>query len=315
MGSSHSQPKLKVRQVKPFQNGRKSCRRVERRVLDNKDIQYVHESFAGSHGKDVSILSWWNHLFARLTQPGSIQLYDGTSTPETQNLDSSPENCTYDEDSNSTPSFMINNQQRNAVCGYLAAQCKPDQHGLTNFDSHVSGDSDLRNDSSYADQINGAHYQQYTEIDNDESSSKSPYSSVLPHVKPEQKCISTCTCIRNPEPEEISKAQAEVMYSEATWRMYKRITSSRTATAIANQRFSIPNAVPRSDGDSECSPEYDRGSLFQKLPQSDLRHYDAKITDAGTSLTCSKEERQNDQICCSSLSVDRHHICFEMDQD
>ena len=109
MGSSHSQPKLKAnRQVKPFQNGRKSCRRVQRRVLD-KAIQYVHESFSGSHGKDVSILSWWKHLFAWLTQPGSIQLYDGTSKPETQNLKSSPENCTYGEDFNSTPSFVVNN--------------------------------------------------------------------------------------------------------------------------------------------------------------------------------------------------------------
>lgn len=315
MGSSHSQPKLKAnRQVKPFQNGRKSCRRVQRRVLDNKGIQYVHESFAGSHGRDVSILSWWKHLFARLTQPGSIQLYDGTSTPETQNLDSSPENCTYGEDFNSTPSFMINNQQRNAVCGYFSARCKPDQHGLTNFDSHVSRDSDLRNDSSYGDQINGAHYQQYTEIDNNTSSSESLYSSARPHIKPEQKCISTSTCIRDPEPEEISIAQAEVMYSEATWRMYKRITRSRTATAIANQRFCIPNAVPRSDGDGECSPKNNRGSLFQKLPQYHHADYDAKITDGG-SCTCSKEELQNDLICCSDLSVDRHHICFEMDQD
>jgi len=116
MNSSHSQPKLKVNgQVKPFQNRNKSSRRVQRRVLD-KGIQYVHESFSGSHGKDVSILSWWKHLFARLTQPGSIQLYDGTSKPENHNLESSPENCTYDEDFNSTPSFMINNQWRNAVC-------------------------------------------------------------------------------------------------------------------------------------------------------------------------------------------------------
>jgi len=107
MGSLHSQPKLKVNgQVKPFQNGSKSSRRVQRRVLD-KAIQYVH---SGSHGKDVSILSWWKHLFARLIQPGSIQLYDGTSKPETQNLESSPENCTYDEDFNLPPSFIISNQ-------------------------------------------------------------------------------------------------------------------------------------------------------------------------------------------------------------
>ena len=80
------------------------------------------------------------------------------------------------------------------------------------------------------------------------------------------------------------------MYSMATWSMHKRITSSKTwrmrkrikssmnMTAIENQQFCLPTALPRSD------------ETFS-------------------------EEVQHDQICSCGFSADRDHMCFEMDLD
>lgn len=296
MGLLQSHPKRVNRQVKPCPNGCNRCAHI--RVLDNKSAQHSQNSLGESKRKVDGILSWWNNLFSLLTKSIDIQSHDGTSTPETQhsNPSLSPKNCTCGRYCGNTSTSTATNRQYNIVNEYLNARCNPNQQRVAKTDSHILETSYLRNNSSYDGRVDATYYQQPTEIDNTVTSRCSPYST---HAISEQK--STYACIRNPEPEEISIAQAEVMYRQATWRMYERITLSRAAAAVTKQRFCLPNVLHESVND-----------VYPEDQQATVRHCDSKIAETGP---FSEERFQHDLILGSSLSVDRHHICFDMDHD
>lgn len=76
-------------------------------------------------------------------------------------------------------------------------------------------------------------------------------SPALPCTRPNKKqSIYASNDVLDPKDEEITIANAEIMYAKATWRMYERITNARKAQLMARQhgiqRFHIPS-VPVSN--------------------------------------------------------------------
>jgi len=319
MGSSHSQSKLKEhRKVKPFCDGSNSFRRVS----DGKGIEYLQASLGEVHKKETNsqketgIVSWWKHLISRLTRSGNTRTLDGSLTPETHRLDSILTNIACDSDGETSLPSMIPHQ-RCSVNKYNAAQRKPDQQGTNNCESYVLIANDSPNNSSNIG-LNIRNGRPPTDNDNGVSSRHRSRSPTPPYVKTSHKPSFTDRG-NDTELEEVCIAQAEVMYTKATWRMYERITSFRTATAVSNQRFCVPAVQPRSDVNTALPPTEERGLCFQRLQpyhqHAHLEHYDTQITDSETLTQHLEEAARDDQISRSGLSVDSHHICFEMDQD
>jgi len=280
MGSSHSHSH---QQIKPVIVGSDSFGRE----LNIKNIEYVQASLEITHGTKTGILTWWKHLLSRLTQLESMHSNDGTLTPEIQRLNSLLTNDTFDSDCDTPLSFM---NQYSSENGHLSAQGKARREESKSNETYVL----VANNSSRTDRIIDSNGRRPTRNEHGTSSSKRSQS---PAVNMKRKGLLTSNGVPDPELEEISIAHAEIVYSRATWRMYERITSSRTASAVAHQRFCLPAALPLTCGDTD-----ERYQCSQKLP-----HYRSMI-DTGTSML-------HDQILGSNMSVDRHHTCFEMDHD
>jgi len=297
MGSSHSHSH---RQVEPFINGANSFGHE----LDKKGIEYVQASLGITHGEKAGILSWWKHFFSRLTRSGKVHTHDETLTPEIQHLNSILTNDTFDSDCDTSLSFI---NQYSAENEYLSARDTPSQEGPKSYEAYIL----VANDSSHIDRMNSPNDRHPTKTENGVSSSQRSRSPALPYVKMKRRCLLTSSTASDPELEEISIAHAEVMYTRATWRMYERITSSRTKATVVNQRFCLPTALPMDSREG-------KNQRFQKLPHRKHDHYGRGTIDTETSLrhvNFIEDEAQDDQILGSSLSVDRHHTCFEMDHD
>lgn len=291
------------------------------RVLDAKGLKYVQVSLGEvnekktNSQKETGIVSWWKHLISRLTRSGNIRTLDGSLTPETQHLDSILTSNTCDSDGDVSVSSVISHQHANK---YLTARLKLNQQRSNTFESFVLVSNDSGSNSSHIG-LNISSGDQPTENDTGASSRHRSRSPALPCVKTNQNPSFATRGMNNPEVEEVCIAQAEVMYTKATWRMYERITSYRTATAITNQRFSLPAVQPRTDVDTALPLIEGRDPCFRRpMPyqqHTHLEYYDTQPTDTEPSLQHSEEEAQYDNISGPGLSVDSHHVCFEMDQD
>lgn len=280
MGSSYSHSH---QQVKPVIVGSDSFGRE----LDNKNIENVKASLEITHGTKTGIFTWWKHLLSRLTPLARMHSNDGTLTPKIQRLDSILTNETFDSDNDTPFSSMNHHSSEN---DHLSAQGKHRKEGSKSNETWVL----VANNSSPIDRIIASNGRRPTKNEHGTSSSKRSQS---PAVNMKRKGLLTSDGVPDPKLEEISIARAELVYSRATWRMYERITSSRTAAAVAHQRFCLPAVLPLTCGDTE-----ERYQCSQKLS------HHKSITDTGTSML-------HDQILGCDMSVDRHHICFEMDYD
>lgn len=320
MGSSHSQSKQKDhQQVKPFCSGPKSFGRV----LDAKGIEYVQVSLGEvkeketNSQKEIGIVTWWKHLISRLTRSGNIRAPNGSLTPETQHLDSILTSSTCDSDGDISVPSMISHQHCNAN-KYLGARRNLNEQVPNNIESYVLVRNYPSNNASHTALVppNG---EPLTNNEFSTSLGHRPHSPALHYVNTNYNPYFTARITNNPEIEEVSIAQAEAMYTKATWRMYERITSFRMASALSNQRFCLPDVQPRSEVDISLPPSEERGPCFQKPLRHDqhehLEYYDTQITSTGTYLQHPEEGAHDGKISGSGLNVDSHHICFEMDQD
>lgn len=276
MGLSHSNPhhRAKYQPVKIFHDGSNSTAHVS----DDDSIECLQLSLYDPDRdvKEKGVLPWWKNLLSRLSRsrnsPTEINEENSLNSDADTALSLTP-----------PPLYFTNND-------YVHAQTKSIRLGLEKCECYTQGASDWGDSSSH---MHGANGPIQTENENSTLIRNSP-SPARPYVEAKQECIFVSDGISHPEPEVISIAEAEVMYTKATWRMYERITSSRTAAAITNEQFSIQNSLPPSDGDIAFPPVGGKCSCGYMV---------------------SEEILQDDQSTALSSSIDRHQICFEMDQD
>jgi len=279
MGLSHSSPhyQAKYQPVKFFHDGSHSTARIS----DDDSIECLQLSLYDPDRdvKEKGILPWWKNLLSRLSR--------SRNRPAEINEENSTNSLDSDADTvlslTPPPQYFTNND-------YVHAQTKSIRLGLEKCECYTQGANDWVISSSH---MHGATGQIQTETENSTLKTNSP-SPARPYVEDQQECIFVSDRISHPEPEVISIAEAEVMYTKATWRMYERITSSRTAKAIANEQFNIQNEPPPSDGDIAFPPIRGKCSCGYMV---------------------SEEILKDDQLTALGSSIDRHHICFEMDQD
>lgn len=283
MGLSHSKRhKAKHEHVKIYHDNTNCTAHVS----DDDSIEYQQLTLYDSdnrHATDKSGLPWWRNLLSRLTRSRNM------STPEINTPHDSHETNSFDSDADTAlsstppPQYFTSND-------YVQVPTESIRVGCEKCESFVIDAEEWGNSSSYEPEVNGLN-----QTENEDSAlTRKSRSPARPYIQTKQECVFASDGINHPEPEEVSIAEAEFMYTKATWRMYERITSSRTAAAVANERFRMPNVLPPSNGNVAYSPTREK---------------------CQRGCMAIEEMCQEDQTSGLGSSVDRHDICFEMDQD
>jgi len=255
---------------------------------DEDSIEYPQLLPHGSDRrlKEKDVLPWWKSALSRLSPSRNRRISYINSKVKTTTY----QRNTYDSDADTTLS-LTPPPQHFTDDKYFRAQTESIRVGLENCDSYTLGLNEWGNSSSHVLEVN---VPKQTESE-DCILAKQSLSSARLCKQTKHKCILASDGINHPEPEAVSIAKAEIMYTKATWRMYERITSSRNDVAVTNEKFSIPNVILLSKNDVASSPT-------------------GQMNKWGDTTSCD-EGLHDDEITELSSSVDRHHACFEMDQD